>query len=237
MHVLASIEVRSQAGGSTHAPARIAYNTLSVRFSRPTANAAPAMEDIFNSDVHSAIHGEDGKISFVINPSAEDEQFDFGSPSLWGTDQDKSEKPSSKSIINGDDLMAQQEISKLRKSKVEKNRAYLEQNIPYGEESRFFSLFSCLSCALLGRALPEDLERALLNKKVRTDLAGALVPVLLDDDSGRVADDARRASRSARRTKPHTNTQPTAHSQRPARHLHRDPPVRIRNGRFSLNFS
>ena len=137
------------------------------------------MEDIFNSDVHSAIHGEDGKISFVINPSAEDEQFDFGSPSLWGTDQDKSEKPSSKSIINGDDLMAQQEISKLRKSKVEKNRAYLEQNIPYGEESRFFSLFSCLSCALLGRALPEDLERALLNKKVRTDLAGALVPVLL----------------------------------------------------------
>ena len=50
-------------------------------------------------------------------------------------------------------------------------------------------------------------------------------------------DDARCASRSARRTKPHTTTSPTAHSQRSARHVHRDPPIRIRNGRFSLNFS
>ena len=32
-------------------------------------------------------------------------------------------------------------------------------------------------------------------------------------------------TRSVRRTKPHTNTPPTAHSQRPARHLHRDPSI------------
>ena len=44
-------------------------------------------------------------------------------------------------------------------------------------------------------------------------------------------------TRSVRRTKPHTTTSPTAHSQRSARHVHRDPPIRIRNGRFSLNFS
>ena len=36
-------------------------------------------------------------------------------------------------------------------------------------------------------------------------------------------DDTRCVTRSVRRTKPHTNTPPTAHSQRPARHLHRDP--------------
>ena len=36
-------------------------------------------------------------------------------------------------------------------------------------------------------------------------------------------DDTRCVSPSVRRTKPHTNTPPTAHSQRPARHLHRDP--------------
>ena len=38
-------------------------------------------------------------------------------------------------------------------------------------------------------------------------------------------DDTRCVTRSVRRTKPHTNTQPTAHSQRPARHLHRDPSI------------
>jgi hypothetical protein len=38
-------------------------------------------------------------------------------------------------------------------------------------------------------------------------------------------DDTRFVTRSVRRTKPHTNTQPTAHSQRPARHLHRDPSI------------
>ena len=38
-------------------------------------------------------------------------------------------------------------------------------------------------------------------------------------------DDTRCVTRSVRRTKPHTNTPPTAHSQRPARHLHRDPSI------------
>ena len=38
-------------------------------------------------------------------------------------------------------------------------------------------------------------------------------------------DDTRCVTRSVRRTKPHTNTQPTAHSQRPARHLHRAPSI------------
>ena len=32
-------------------------------------------------------------------------------------------------------------------------------------------------------------------------------------------------TRSVRRTEPHTTTSPTAHSQRPARHLHRDPSI------------
>ena len=38
-------------------------------------------------------------------------------------------------------------------------------------------------------------------------------------------DDTRCVTRSVRRTEPHTNTPPTAHSQRPARHLHRDPSI------------
>ena len=38
-------------------------------------------------------------------------------------------------------------------------------------------------------------------------------------------------TRSVRRTKPHTTTSPTAHSQRSARHRHRDPSFRTINGR------
>jgi di/tricarboxylate transporter len=63
---------------------------------------------------------------------------------------------------------------------VEKNRAFVEQNIPFGDASRVLSLFSCLQCMGASRVLPVDhLERVLNDKKVAADVAGALVPVLL----------------------------------------------------------
>ena len=123
-----------------------------------TTSAAPSLNDIFHEK------------------GADD--FDFGSPSLWGTDNDTSTVVTSASIINGDDLIARQEIKKLKQSNLEKNRAYIEQNIPFGGSSRQLSVLSCLSCASFSRLLPDDLVAPLRSKKVVLDLAGVLIPVL-----------------------------------------------------------
>ena len=143
-----------------------------------TTSAAPALENVFDEkSVKSALHGADPD-GFVIN-RMQDDDFDFGSPSLWGTDVDKSMGITSDSIIRGDNLRAQHELRKLRNSTVEKNRAYVEMNIPSGNASHVFSLLTCLQCTGVARFMPEDLAQKLQDRKIVSDVAGALIPVLI----------------------------------------------------------
>ena len=143
-----------------------------------TTSAAPALEAVFDEKlVKSALHGADPD-GFVIN-RMQDDTFDFGSPSLWGTDVDKSIEITSDSILGGDSISAQYNLRKLRNSTVEKNRAYVEMNIPSGNASRAFSLLTFLQCIGLTRFMPEDLEQKLQNRRIVSDVAGALIPLLI----------------------------------------------------------
>ena len=135
----------------------------------PTHSARSKMENSIKSVEH------DDK---AILSTGDD--FYFGSKSLWDNTAN-AKRTSFQDIVGGKSLDQKEQLTKLRQSNIEKNRAYIEMHVPAGDESRQLTLLNFLRYTGLARLFPksEDIEEVLRDRKLLSDICGAVIPIIL----------------------------------------------------------